>query len=183
MNRYTRQLIGVLSFLVAAAACSGVSYNSDFDPQVDFSGYSTYAWAEDVSADAVKDRGIAPLDEKRIIDAVDQVLSAKGYRRVTSGTPDFVTHFYITTQEKVDVNTYYSGWGYYGGYGGAQTYVNQWTQGTLVVDILDLAEKDLAWRGWATGAVDDYDRKSPEQKTADINKLIAGILKGFPPGS
>jgi hypothetical protein len=183
MLRYRVALFGLLASAIAAVGCSGLSYNSDFDPQVDFSGYSTYAWVEDLDADAVESRGVDPLDEKRVIAAVDQQLSARGYRKVTSGTADFAVHFYVTTQEKVDVNSYYTGWGYYGWYGGTQTYVRQWTQGTLVVDVLDINEKDLAWRGWVTGAVDDFARKTPEQKTQDINRLVAGILKGFPPGA
>lgn len=32
-----------------------------------------------------------------------------------------------------------------------------------------------------SGAVDDFDRMTPERKTEEVNKIVAGILKQFPP--
>lgn len=176
-------LLMVVLLASAALGCSGISYNNDFDPAIDFGGFSSFAWVEDIDANAVKSRGMDPLDERRVKSALDQQLESRGYRKDTSGQPDFLVNFYVTTQEKIDVNTYHTGWGYYGWYGGTQTSVRQWTQGTLVIDFIDTAQKDLAWRGWATAAVDDFDRMTAEKKTETVNEIVAGILKQFPPGS
>jgi hypothetical protein len=185
MSRATKSFAMLsLAFLaVAAAGCSGIRYNNDFDPQVDFSRFSTFAWVEDIHSDAAQSRGLDPLDERRVKAALEEQLESRGYRKVTSGQPDFLLNFHTTSQEKIDVSTYYTGWGYYGWYGGTQTSVRQWTEGTLIIDFIDTAEKDLAWRGWATGAVDSFDRMSAEQKTVEVNKIVAGILEQFPPGS
>lgn len=168
---------------VAAVGCSSISYNNDFDPRVDFGRFNTFAWVEDIDASAVKPRGIDPLDERRVKSAVDQQLESRGYRKVTSGQPDFLVNFYVTSRERIDVNTYYTGWGYRGWYGGAETSVRQWTEGSLILDFIDVAEKDLAWRGWATGASDGFARMTPEKKTEEVNKIVARILDPFPPGS
>jgi hypothetical protein len=168
----------ILSLAVAAAACSSVKYNSDFDPAIDFEGMSTYAWLE--AADPSQaNRGVDELTERRIITALENQLDAKGYRRATTGTPDLLVNFYLTTEQKMDVSTYSTGWGYYGWYGGTQTTVHQWTEGTLVVDLVDVAEKDLAWRGWAQGEL--HPNLTPEERTRRVNEVIDGIMRQFPP--
>lgn len=179
-------LLPAVVAIAALAGCSGISYNQDFDPQIDFARFTTYGWVEDFDSEAAQSRGVDPIDERRIKAAVDEQLEDKGYRKVTSGAPDFLMNFYVTTQERVNYTTYHSGWGYYGWYGGmgmSQTVANEWTEGTMVLDLIDVAEKDLAWRGWAKGAVDGFERMTPERKTEAVNKVVAGILERFPPGS
>jgi hypothetical protein len=66
-------------------------------------------------------------------------------------------------------------WGPYGGY----TTVSHYTEGTLVVDIVDRAEKELSWRGIATGTV--RSRSDPESAREDIEYAIEEILYEFPP--
>lgn len=169
-----------LAVTFGAAACSSVRYNNDFDPAIDFGNFSTYAWLE--AADPSKaDRGVDELSQRRIIAAIDNELAAKGYRKATSGQPDILVNFYLTTEKKLDVDTYYTGWGYYGWYGGAQTTVRQWTEGTLVIDFIDTAEKDLAWRGWAQGEI--RRDMSTEERTRRVNTVVQGILKQYPPKS
>lgn len=189
VTRYTTVATAVLA-MAAVAGCSGMTVNHDFDPQIDFASFTTYAWVEDIDPQAVQGRGVDGLDERRIKTAIEEQLNGKGYRKVTSGTPDFLMNFYVTTQEQVNYTTYHSGWGYDGwdyGWGGgmgmSQTVANQWTEGTLVIDLIDVAEKDLAWRGWATGAVDDFDRMTSEQKTQETGKIVGKVLEKFPPGS
>jgi hypothetical protein len=183
MNRMQRILaltfgIGLVASL---SACSSVSYNHDFDPTVNFGGFQTYAWIQ--PADDQAQRFLSPLVERRIIAAIDSELAAKGFQKATTGRPDFLVNTYGATQEKIDVNTYYSGWGYYGWYGGTSVDVRQWTQGTLIIDIIEFSEKDLAWRGYAQAAVDDVSRMQPEEITRRVNEVVKNILKDFPPSS
>jgi hypothetical protein len=166
---------------VLFAGCSGISFNSDFDPSADFSAYKTYAWMEVADPSRSQNRGVSELVEKRIAAAVDENLVAKGYTKRMEPPVDFVVNFMLTTQEKIDFNTYYTGWGYYGWYGGTQVEARQYTEGTLIVDIFDAETKELAWRGMAQGTIDPS--LSPEQRTARINQAVGGILQRFPPGS
>ena len=178
MRRVHYLAVSMCFVALLAMGCSGISYNYDFDPQLDFNSFQTYGWVQPQEGQS-GGRGVGDLVEKRITAAVEQQLDSKGYRK-TSGKPDFLVNFYVTTQEKIDVNTYHSGWGYYGWYGGGTTTtVNQWTEGTLVIDLIDLAEEDLAWRGWATAAIEP--NRSPEERTRMINEVVAGIFSKFPP--
>jgi hypothetical protein len=168
----------MLSLALAAGACSGVKYNSDFDPAIDFESMSTYAWLEAADPSQAS-RGMDELTERRVVTAIENQLDSKGYRKATTGAPDLLVNFYLTTEQKIDVSTYSTGWGYYGWYGGTQTSVRQWTEGTLVVDLIDTAEKDLAWRGWAQGEL--RPDLTPEQRTRRVNEVIDGIMGRFPP--
>ena len=182
MKYAARLAVYALSVSVAAAAagCSGVTYNDDYDPSIDFSSFQTYAWLQPSGDNTAQKRGVDEFSERRIINAIEEQLSAKGLSPAGSGTPDFLVNFYVTTQQKMDVNTYYTGWGYYGWYGGGtQTYVNQWTEGTLIVDFVDFSDKDLAWRGWAQAAIEPD--LNADQRTRRINEIIGGIFKRFPP--
>jgi Domain of unknown function (DUF4136) len=78
------------------------------------------------------------------------------------------------------VNRGYSDyWGYHLAI--PETHVQQYDQGTLVVDIADAREKELVWRGVAVGRV--REQPTPEQTTERVNEVVAAILKKFPPGS
>lgn len=181
MNRI-RSFVAYASALALAAilaGCSSISYNYDYDPGINFTTLKTYAWIQTPDTSNAR-RFLGPLIERRIVRAIDENLAAKGYEKATTGRPDFLVNFYGGTQEKVDVTTYYSGWGYYGWYGGTSVDVRQWTEGTLVIDFIDAKEKDLAWRGYAQGAV-DRSQRDPEEVDRRISEVVRNILKKFPP--
>lgn len=174
-----------LALGLGLAACSGISYNHDFDPQTDFAAFETYVWAQPSPDAGQNPRGVSELVERRVIAALDEQLAAKGYRKIERGQPDFVVNFIVTTQQKVDYTTYYTGWGYYGGwYGGmstAQTQAREWTEGTMIVDLFDADDKSLVWRGWAQGTIEP--NLPPEERNRRINNVVSKLMEKFPPGS
>ena len=98
-----------------------------------------------------------------------------------SDNPDLLVVYHIGTQEKIQVTD----WGYrysdyYWGYGGRQIDVYQFTEGSLVIDLVDAETTNLVWRGTGTGVV-DQDQKSPEEMQARANEVINKIMKSFPP--
>ena len=72
----------------------------------------------------------------------------------------------------------YWGWG---GWGGAPTVYNTWVTklGTLVVEISDVKEKDLLWRGSATDTISD----NSDKNIKTLDKAVAKLFKGYPPTS
>ena len=169
----------VAGLAAALVGCSGITYNQDYDPDASFTTLKSYSWVEAADPSQV-DRGVAPLVARRVNRAIDENLENKGYNKLESGTPDFMVNWYVGTDQKISVSTYSTGWGYYGWYGGTTTQVNQWTEGTLVVDIIDTKSKELIWRGWAKGALSE--NPSSEEVTRAVNEVISGILQPFPPG-
>lgn len=174
-----RAALGLAIVAGAVSGCAGgLSYNHDFDPAANFTTLRTYVWAS-APADS---RGVNSMIERRVVAAVDQQLTTKGYQAAT-GEPDFAVNFTLTTSEQTDYNTYYTGMGYGGGwYGGgmgsSSTRAYTYTNGTLIVDIFDAKSKNLIWRGTAAGTVNED--ASAEQREMRIKEAIAGILATFP---
>jgi uncharacterized protein DUF4136 len=127
-----------------------------------------------------------PLSEKRVLDAVDAALISKGWTKAADeASADAVVMIHGATQDKKDINTFYSGyggWGYYGWGGGmtsAHTTVSEYKVGTLIVDIFDAKSKQLAFRGIGQDEISD----KPEKNEKKIKKATEKMFKKFPPGS
>ena len=61
----------------------------------------------------------------------------------------------------------------------AQTYVYQYDEGTLLIDVLNPATMKLLWRGYARAVVDP--RASRAKRTERINDTVERMFKEFPP--
>jgi hypothetical protein len=168
--------------LFAASGCSSVDVNYDYDTNVDWDTYQTYAWMggstniPSPSGGALLDSGL--LDQ-RIRKSVEWEMDQR--KIAPSGDANFLVIYHLGTEEQIQVTD----WGYrysdyYWGYGGRQIDVYQFTQGTLVIDIIDGESKNLIWRGTASGAV-DQGKRTPEEMQKDIDDVVNKIMANFPP--
>jgi len=171
----------VLVLLASIAGCSSLSVNYDYDQNVEWSKFKTYGWMEkDQSpSDPHSPLQDTPLLRQRIHNSVDFEMEQRGI--TLSDDPDLLVVYHIGTQEKIQVTD----WGYrysdyYWGYGGRQIDVYQFTEGSVVFDLVDAETQQLVWRGTGTGVV-NQDRKSPEEMQAKANEVINKIMKSFPP--
>lgn len=172
-------------FLGMLAGCSSVDVKTDFDPDVDFSQYKTYGWVGNGGVIEGSELAKYPLVAKRVKESIDRNLRDRGFQMVNDPeTADFAVVIHAGTQEKMQVTNYGGSYGYYwydpwwGPYGG-QTDVSYYTEGTLVIDFVDVANKELAWRGMGTQIVKNYG--SPEDAQKAIDKIVDRILQGYPP--
>lgn len=187
MTRTVRSVL-VLSAALAlvAAGCVGFPVESDYDPQADFSGYRSWYWLPP------RETGDPRIDNDlvaaRIRRAIERTLSARGYVKTSTGEGDFGVGYHGFIQAKTDVRTidrYYGygrGWGMYGpGYGGiaTETYVDQYDEGTLIIDIVDTRSHKLVWRGSTRGRVSDD--TTPEERDERAQAAVDAILAEFPP--
>ena len=97
--------------LFVLGACSSVRVASDFDKNVDFTPFKTYAFYKN-GIDKVE---ISDLDKKRILRSIDETMAAKGFTK--SDTPDLLVNIFTKAREQVNVNQFNAGWGYGWGYG------------------------------------------------------------------
>ncbi len=180
------RILGAVALTLGLGACSGIQVNTDYNPEVDFSRYQTFDWAERAGSgdDALIDN---ELVDRRFRRAVESLLESRGMERSTSGQADVVVGYQLILDDRVDyqtVNTYYgSGWGYrgvYGGVGTSQTTAREYTVGTLIIDFYDTGSRELVWRGSGEGRVSQA--RSPEESQERINGVVARILRGFPVG-
>ena len=174
-----KKLIYACIGIFLLASCSSVRVATDYDPNTDFNQYQSYAFYKP-GIDAAE---ISDLDKKRILRAIENELSIRGFTK--SSTPDFLVNITTEATERVDV---YNNWGWNAGFGwgwgwgwGPGFYgnnVSTRTEGTLYIDFLDEKKKELFWQGIGTAPL----RSGPEAKTERINEIVKKILERFPPG-
>ena len=157
---------------------SMVSVNADYDKKVDFSVYKTYAYYK-TGIDKLE---ISDLDKRRILNAIDQQMLAKGFTK--SDNPDLLINLFTKSREQVNVNQFNAGWVYFWGWGwnpymmgGLQTTVTTSTEGTLYIDFIDAKKKEMIWQGEGTGIL----TKDTNRKEERINEFVSQILSQYPP--
>ena len=168
-----------LVLVVFFSSCSSVRVYSDYDKNVDFTPYKTYAYYKP-GIDKVE---ISDLDKKRILRAIDQQMTAKGFTK--SETPDLLINIFTKSREQVSVNQFNAGWGYGWGWGwnpwmmgmGNQTTVSTSTEGTLFIDLIDAKKKEMIWQGEGIGTL----TKNTDKKDEVVAEFVGKILAQYPP--
>jgi hypothetical protein len=170
-------IFSALLLLFLVTSCSSVRVASDFDKNVDFTKYKTYAFYK-TGIDKVE---ISDLDKKRILRSIDEVMSSKGF--VKSESPDLLINIFTKEREQVSVNQFNAGWGYGWGWGwnpyfwGGNTYISRYNEGTLYIDIIDAYKKEMIWQGEGEGVL----TKNPNKKEELIKEFVSKILAQYPP--
>jgi hypothetical protein len=182
------------SLSIVATACalslSGcattLQTHSDHDATQNFSGYRTYAWMADQPMIAPPDEvaRVSPLNRRRIEEAIESELAAKGFQKATDrASADFAVSYTVGARDRVDVYSYpapYAGpwrWGY--PYFGHDVDVTMYREGTLAIDVFDGKSHQPVWHGWATKRISERDVKHAAQQ---IPPAVATVMKDFPPG-
>lgn len=162
-------------FLLLLVSCSSRKVVYDYDSKVDFTTYKTFNFFDDVG------NGLNELDIKRITRELAVGLQQKGMK--LSETPDIYINFLSKEKKAIRRNTIGVGIGGGGNVGfgisggipiGAKK-VNQ----QLTVDFVESKTNDLIWNGIANSEVKE--KTSPEERLMHYKKVIAEILKGYPP--
>ena len=118
------------------------------------------------------------LIEKRFKNSVTDQLKAKGITEAADN-PDFYVMYYSGTQNKVNVTNYGYGYGPRWGYGGGGVDVQQYTEGTIILDFVDAKTKQLVWRSTASGALSK--NPTPEEAQQRLDDVVAQMLSEYPP--
>ncbi len=167
-----------LILILFLVSCQAVHINSDYDKQVDFSKYKTFAFYK-TGIDKVE---ISDLDKKRIMRSIEEQMILKGF--VKSETPDMLINISTKEREQVNVNQFNAGFGYGWGFGwnpmfwgGGMNNVSTFAEGTLLIDLIDSSKKELIWQGEGIG----YLTKNTDRKDQNIKEFVTRILSQYPP--
>jgi len=175
-------ILGVpLLALVLSGCASAPQTYARADPHTDFSKYHTYGFLAKPSTNK------ADYDSREttcLKSAVSRELENRGLTR--SEDPDLLVNFYIQTQDKVRSTTVPRPSGYYryrdpfyepwGGYG-YDTHIEQYTEGTLSIDVVDAKHKKLVWEGSVIGRVT---KAAIQNLEATIDSAVGLVLEKFP---
>ena len=166
--------------LLAIGACSSNPTAVNYDSSVDFSQYKTYAFMADLATDK---EAYQSLESTFLKEAVGRELGKAGLQQVQSD-PDLLINFSIETQEKVRsrsvpsggygvgydpyYDVYGSGWGM-----GHTTQIDQFTEGKLVIDAIDVKSKKIVWQGSTKGRLSS---KAMENYQITLDKAVKEIF-------
>jgi len=173
----------ILFFLaISSLQCSSIRTFSDFDKEVDFNQYTTYAFFKP----GIEEVAISDLDKRRILTAIETQMNGKSLS--LSSDPELLINIAVNAKDRVIIqnnNFGWGGWGWgwnpwaFGPWGGGfnNNKVSTHTEGELFIDLIDAKTKRLVWQGKGKGGITEYAKKRDER----IQTFVGEILKNYPP--
>ena len=191
MTKYLLPVIATLS-LLAMPATAGPKASAASDKSVDISQYHSFGFAEPLGTDQ---NGYQSILSQNLKASTQRQLEARGLVR-DDANPQLTVNFNARLDDKLKTTTSsvptmtmgmgYGGRGYYGYRGGMystwpmyqdQTTVRQYKEGTLNIDIVDRARKQLVWEAVVTDTITD---KKRDKLDDTIEKYVAAAFKKYP---
>jgi hypothetical protein len=179
-----RFLLVTLALLSGFALPVSAKTTLDFDPNIDFSKFKTFAYIGGVE-NLVAIQMNPDLINIRFHHMVVRELEKKGLHEVNLGqNPDLIVRYWANPATQVDVAVM-GNWGPYGPYIG-----NDWSSvynavtstahqlGTLILDLIDPKAKALVWRAYLVRKMSDPD-KDPKKAEDEFTDSF----KNFPPSN
>ncbi len=179
----------VVGLLVLSACATKPYVETDYDQAYSFSGLKTFEVAE--TKQDFKDSILVSPFTLSHIQAVLQSELAKRYQApVTGEKPDFVVSYHVVLEEKIDPRSYNQlyGFGWYGrGYYpaprpyfyGTNTGLRIYSQGSLIIDIVDGKTDKPIWRGVSEKRLSQG--MSPQRQREILSMAVTEVIAEFPP--
>src|SRR5688572_22050844 len=183
--------LSLLPLLLALAVCvAKYDVRTDSDPAIDFSAYQSFAIPPRTKPDTpdVLDNS---LMRKRLEGMFVKELNGHGLAAAADpATADLLVRYWITTEAKTDISTVPSGGPSGYGYGSPYPYwggrwgpmyqdviVRDYTEGTLVLDLVDRQRDELVWRAYVVGTL------SRERETVYqlVEEALGRAFEDYPP--
>jgi len=173
-----RLMPSVMALVISACASAPVTY-SNIDANSDFSQYKTFGFFDNLATDR---SGYESTESRYLKAAVTREMNQRGFSYADE--PDLKINFNVNTKEKIrsrqtpTAGGYYGYRGsYYGAWGGYETHIDQYTEGTLNIDVVDARSQKLVWAGAIVGPDTEAARKNLE---AVVHEAVQEIYKQFP---
>src|SRR2546425_5218750 len=186
--RTQRFLAALAAINLALAACASVDVHTVTSPDAHPGALHTFSVMSNPkprspSAQSTNDPMLVNSISNRALRA-DLVKGFEDRGYAVADKPDFVAAYYACANQKLDVAYWDYGYGFYPGWWGGwgpgwgpyDATVTQYTQGTVIIDVINPSTKELLWRGQGVATVSD-DEAQYEQ---DLWKTVTAILEKFP---
>ena len=147
-------------FFAPAFMCTLLIAGCSTRPSVDydraaaskFASYKSFVIDSREARSSYQDVVLSPIVDRRIERAIARELEAKGFQQQPSAQ-DFRITFNTATKTVTDIDDLGVGtspfrrYPYWGNSGYSRIYVDQYEEGTFIIDIIDNQSKELVWRG------------------------------------
>lgn len=177
---YAAILFCVIAVLLAPQARAKM--NVDFNPNLDFSKYKTFAYIGGVEHLVMLQLNPDEI-RNNVHEAVARELTKRGLKEVKRGeNPDLVVRYFANSESQVN----FAATGDWGGFD--PFIVDYWSytyelwnatttrEGSLMIDLIDVKRKDLAWRLFLEQKILNVDKVWEK-----VNKEIAKGFESYPP--
>ena len=166
----------IILLAVLMTSCAPIYVNYDYEKGTDFSKYKTYNFYKDIET------GLSELDSKRLLDAIDSRMQAKGFTK--SETPDIFinitsSEFQETQRSSVGVGVGGSGRNVGGGISLGipigQSNVNR----QIIIDFIDENGIGLFWQAVSEASYNP--NATPEKREDKLKAIVDKVLLQYPP--
>lgn len=188
--KHALSLVVASAMLILGGCASAPEVRSAFDRSADFTQYKTFAFVSPLGTDR---GGYQSIVSQELKADTQREMEARGMRLDTRA-PQLLINFNAELNDKVRVSTrpaptFGMGMGMGGYYGyragiysawpmyADQTVVTQYKEGTLNIDVVDAARKQLVWEGVVTGSVTEKDL---DNLPAAINTAVLAAFAKYP---
>ncbi len=172
----------LLSCVFWLTACAtGPKVRSDVAPDANLANYQTFGFMEQLATDQ---HGYTSLVTQHLKAAVTAEMTARGYQ-YTEQSPQLLINFNSNVEQRADIRTHTTSalphYGYYHyrrGFYSPFPYYQQEIEtvrykfGTVNVDVVDAARKQLVWEGIAEGVLNKQDIEQPRESMARVVNQI-----------
>lgn len=179
-----RNFIVMFFILLLFYGCTRKTYRAQTMDQVDFTSFDTFAFLPTADSNSLYNEEIIHF---RSMTKVNNELNERGYELDTAN-PELLVAIH-TMFEGISENPYnnypqsFAGPGYiyyYRGYHNAPEVEEldyqeiEYTQGTLMIDVIHIASNRLIWRGWSNRPI------NPTMLPTELSQYIKMIFEKYP---
>jgi hypothetical protein len=169
--------------VLTTSCASGPNVHAIYKQEIDFSQFDSFKFVERLSPNG---EAYLSIETQYIIEAIREQLSVRGL--VESEAPQLLVNFNISQKEKLittalpvipsgyyayrDRSDYGTSFGL-----GSQNVTTQYTEGTLNIDVIDAALKQVLWEGVAVGRL----KQIPSNKLKSyVYDIIESVFEEYP---
>jgi hypothetical protein len=184
---FTRLLL-TLSLILGLAACaSGPRIDTLQAPNTDYSRYETFSYVSPLGTDRA---GYASIISQQLVFSTRREMELRNFVYVDDPeSADLLLNFNAQLNEQIRTTNVVEPafgptfWDYrYGLYSTWPNYretvaIDQFTEGTVVIDLIDAEAGRMIWEGSATGRVTERTRRDA---AAELDQAVKSIFDRFP---
>jgi hypothetical protein len=178
-------MLAALAVLIAGCATTGApNTRVDYDKAADFSVYRTFGFPKETGTDR---GGYSTLVTSYFKSSMTTAMEARGYK-YSEERPDLLVNFFMNTRERTELRPgpgFSPAFGYYGYRRGLY---DPWPMydddrtvtykvGTINVDIVDAAKKQLIWEGVSEGRMSNEALGNPK---VTVNAVVTELMRQYP---
>lgn len=188
-----RAIISLIASIILMTGCASqpkVDVSTDYS-MANFDQFRSYQWLPEGKGEG--DKAEDDLIGNRIISGIDKSLVSKGYHQ-TELAPDIYVNYSVTTASKIHIDNnqtyegYAPGFTWRRGYGAQatqskvevmETSIDEYLEGSLMVDIIDPNNMQIIWRGVGTKQLPEHFNREITDRV--INNAVTAVLENYPP--